>query len=216
MIVDTTFYVLSLIKVFGAAAALIIVLPLLTWHNYLKGKPYGYRFVFCVVVQNCFLINLVLLLGFLNICNRLTVTLGIAALVLAKNTNLTAAEVRSILRKSCAKIGGVTYSGGEAGAGGWNNYYGYGKLMATLALNNTPSPGGPVFSGIAATGGATVTMPFLSPSGVQCLLQYTTNLGARPVVWVPANSKAGTGGEITLQDNTPTDPARMYRVIRGP
>ena len=141
---------------------------------------------------------------------------GIAALVLAKNPNLTAAEVRSILRKSCAKIGGVTYSGGEAGAGGWNNYYGYGKLMATLALNNTPSPGGPVFSGIAAAGGATVTMPFLSPSGVQCLLQYTTNLGALSVDWEQADSKAGTGGEITLQDSTPTDPARMYRVIRGP
>ncbi len=141
---------------------------------------------------------------------------GIAALVLAKNTNLTAGEVRALLRKSCAKIGGVTYSGGDAGAGGWNTYYGYGKLMATLALDNTPSLQPPAFSGISATNGLPVNLPFLSPSGVQCLLQYTTNLAAAPVVWVQADSEAGTGGEITLEDSSPADPARMYRVIRGP
>jgi hypothetical protein len=141
---------------------------------------------------------------------------GIAALVLAKNPDLTAAEVRTLLRKSCAKIGGVVYSGGDAGAGGWNNYYGYGKLMATLALDNTPSPAASAFSGISAAGGSPVALPFLSPSGVQCILQFTTNLGASPVVWVQADAEPGTGGEIILQDGSPADPARMYRVISGP
>jgi hypothetical protein len=47
-------------------------------------------------------------------------------------------------------------------------------------------------------------------------LQYTTNLAAAPVVWVQADSEAGTGGEITLEDSAPADPVRMYRVIRGP
>lgn len=141
---------------------------------------------------------------------------GIAALVLAKNTNLTAGEVRTLLRKSCAKIGGVTYSGGDAGAGGWNTYYGYGKLMATLALDNTPSPQAPAFSGISATNGLPVNLPFLSPSGVPCLLQYTTNLAAAPVVWVQADAEPGTGGEIMLEDDSATNPVRMYRVIRGP
>lgn len=141
---------------------------------------------------------------------------GIAALVLAKNPDLTAGEVRTLLRKSCAKIGGVTYSGGDAGAGGWNTYYGYGKLMATLALDNTPSPQAPAFSGISATNGLPVNLPFLSPSGVPCLLQYTTNLAAAPVVWVQADAEPGTGGEIMLEDGSATNPARMYRVIRGP
>ncbi len=140
---------------------------------------------------------------------------GIAALVVSKNPGLTASEVRSILRRSCSKISGVTYSGGDAGAGGWNNYYGYGKLMASLALANTPSPTGAMFNGIAAAG-SSVSMPFLSPSGVQCILQYTTNLAAVPVVWVQADSESGTGGEITLEDGSATDPARMYRVISGP
>jgi len=42
--------------------------------------------------------------------------------VLSKNPTLTATELRSVLRKSCDKIAGVTYSGGDAGAGGWNTY----------------------------------------------------------------------------------------------
>lgn len=141
---------------------------------------------------------------------------GIGALVLSKNPDLTAAEVRSILRKSCAKIGGVAYAGGDAGAGGWNTYYGYGKLMATLALDNTPSPGGAAFSGISAASGSPASLPFLSPAGVECILQYTTNLAATPVVWVQADVESGTGGEIVLQDGSPSDPARMYRVTRGP
>ena len=77
MIADTTAYVVSLIKVFCGASVLIFVLPLFMWHNYLKKKSYSYRFAFCVITQNCFLINLVLLLGFLHICNYFTVLFGI-------------------------------------------------------------------------------------------------------------------------------------------
>lgn len=79
MIADTPYYIASLIRVFCASTFLIVVMPLIMWHNYLKNKSYGYRFVFCVVTQNCFLINLVLLLGFLKICNRITVSIGILA-----------------------------------------------------------------------------------------------------------------------------------------
>ncbi|MCL2105077.1 MAG: S8 family serine peptidase [Kiritimatiellaeota bacterium] len=65
---------------------------------------------------------------------------GIGALILSKNPALTASEVRTILRKSCAKVGNVTYSGGDSGAGGWNTYYGYGRITASTALANTPDP----------------------------------------------------------------------------
>jgi len=46
-------------------------------------------------------------------------------------------------------------------------------------------------------------------------LQYTTNLLAVPVVWQDADTQAGTGGEIILQDGDPADMARYYRVTEN-
>ena len=76
--------------------------------------------------------------GFSGTSSASPLAAGIGALILSKNPSLTASEVRSIMRKSCAKIGGVTYSGGDSGAGGWNTYYGYGRITASTALANTP------------------------------------------------------------------------------
>ncbi|MCB2153404.1 S8 family serine peptidase [bacterium] len=65
---------------------------------------------------------------------------GVAALMLSVNSSLTAAEIRTLMRQSCDQIGGVTYSGG------FNTYYGYGRINANLAVQNaapgtpTPSP----------------------------------------------------------------------------
>jgi len=64
---------------------------------------------------------------------------GIGALVLSKNPALSASEARAILRKSCDKVGGVSYTGGDSGAGGWNTYYGYGRMNAKTAIANTPA-----------------------------------------------------------------------------
>lgn len=64
---------------------------------------------------------------------------GIGALILSKNATLTVSEVRALMRKSCDKIGGVSYTGGDSGAGGWNTYYGYGRLNAKTAIANTTS-----------------------------------------------------------------------------
>lgn len=80
MIVDTNAYVLSLIKVLICCLIRDFLVPLLVWRNHLKNRSYGYRFWFCLVTQSAFFINLVLLLGFLNICNRWTV-LGSTVLV---------------------------------------------------------------------------------------------------------------------------------------
>jgi hypothetical protein len=49
------------------------LLPLLVWRKHLKNKSYGYRFWFCVITQASLQINLVLLLGFFNVCNRFTI-----------------------------------------------------------------------------------------------------------------------------------------------
>ena len=82
MIVDSTSYLLSLLQVFSASALLLLAFPLFMWRHYLKGRSYGYRFVFVLITQNVFLINLVLLLGFFGICNRYTVLGGMAVLYL--------------------------------------------------------------------------------------------------------------------------------------
>ena len=63
---------------------------------------------------------------------------GIAALMLSKNPTLSVAALRALLIRSCDKIGGVTYAGGEPGAGGVNTVYGYGRINAYRALTNTP------------------------------------------------------------------------------
>lgn len=73
MIVDTNAYILSMIKVLLCCIIRDFLIPLLVWRNYLKNKSYSYRFWFCVITQAALLINLVLLLGFLKICNRYTI-----------------------------------------------------------------------------------------------------------------------------------------------
>ena len=44
-------------------------------------------------------------------------------------------------------------------------------------------------------------------------LQFTTDLMADPVAWTDADTEAGTGGEVTLQDEDPADSKRYYRVV---
>ncbi len=73
MIVDTNAYILSMLQVLLCCLIRDFLIPLFVWRNYLKKKSYSYRFWFCVITQAAFLINLVLLLGFLNICNRYTI-----------------------------------------------------------------------------------------------------------------------------------------------
>ncbi|MGC8739878.1 MAG: S8 family serine peptidase [Candidatus Sumerlaeaceae bacterium] len=53
---------------------------------------------------------------------------GIAALRLSYNPSETAASLRSWMHAHCDKIGGLPYSGGEPGAGGRNDQYGYGRV----------------------------------------------------------------------------------------
>ena len=73
MIVDTNVYILSMIQVLIACLIRDFVIPLLVWKNYLRNKSYGYRFWFCIITQASLQINLVLLLGFFEICNRYTI-----------------------------------------------------------------------------------------------------------------------------------------------
>lgn len=76
MIVDTGAYVWSLIQVLLCCVFRDFLIPLLVWKNHLRNRSYRYRFWFCVITQASLQINLVLLLGFFNICNRWTIIGG--------------------------------------------------------------------------------------------------------------------------------------------
>lgn len=72
MIVDKSSYVMSLILVLIGCVFRDFIIPLFVWKNHLKNKSYGYRFWFCVITQATIQINLVLLLGILDILNSYT------------------------------------------------------------------------------------------------------------------------------------------------
>lgn len=62
---------------------------------------------------------------------------GVAALMLSVNPNLTAKDIRDILRETAVKIDSdnVTYD-----EEGWNNEYGYGRIDAYLAVKAASTP----------------------------------------------------------------------------
>lgn len=67
------------------------------------------------------------------------VAAGIGALRLSYNPTETASSLRSWLRAHCDKIGPLPYSGGDPGAGGRNDQYGYGRVNAMLMVPVTIS-----------------------------------------------------------------------------
>ncbi len=64
-------------------------------------------------------------------------TAGVAALLLTKNPHLTPTQVRNALQNSADKVGGN--NGATAYVGGFNQYYGFGRLNAAAALAATPT-----------------------------------------------------------------------------
>jgi subtilisin family serine protease len=89
---------------------------------------------------------------------------GVAALMLQANPDLTAGQVRQILRDTAAKVGGVTYTNG------FNQQYGYGRVDAAAALQKiltaiTVSPRSPMtlFEGQTNNGLALADFAFYKP-----------------------------------------------------
>lgn len=79
MLVDRISYLISMLQVYGCCIILVLILPMLMWRHYLRNKSLTERFLFCIVTQTFFYVNVVLLLGFLNICNTWTL-LGATAI----------------------------------------------------------------------------------------------------------------------------------------
>lgn len=95
---------------------------------------------------------------------------GIGALLLSVNPNLTAAQVKSTLRATADKVGGVVYDGS-----GFNLQYGYGRLNAFAAIQTltmqvaatTPANGAVVSTPPASIGGYLVDFNFAyDPSNI--------------------------------------------------
>jgi subtilisin family serine protease len=61
---------------------------------------------------------------------------GVAALILSSNPNLTARQVRDIMRNTSDKLDSVSYD-----ANGWSPYYGYGRINAEQAVSEATSMG---------------------------------------------------------------------------
>ncbi|MBN2432774.1 MAG: S8 family serine peptidase [Acidobacteria bacterium] len=61
---------------------------------------------------------------------------GVAAVILSYNYNLTAADVRQLMRNSCDEIGPYAYT--SKGLNGRNDYYGHGRINLYKALDDAP------------------------------------------------------------------------------
>ncbi len=112
---------------------------------------------------------------------------GVGALLLSLDSNLTAAQVRSTLRQTAIKVGGVVYD-----ANGFNLEYGYGRLDAFAALaslsmrpvSTVPANGAIVSTPPNAVGGYQVNFNFPfdpTPASID-LSKFTVN-GIPPIAF---------------------------------
>ena len=99
---------------------------------------------------------------------------GVGALLISAKPDITAAQVRQIMRDTADKVGRVTYSGG------FNTYYGYGRINAAAALAAVA----PAFNLSAPTSGT-----------------YTAGAGV-PILWTATNVVSGSTISLCYDEDT--------------
>jgi subtilisin family serine protease len=126
---------------------------------------------------------------------------AVAALVLSTNPDLSAAEVKGIMRSSCAKIGDVPYIDGR------NQYYGYGQVNAAEAIL-LARPYSPTIMLAATNIDAMVgqTLSILATVGTIEKYSVTWRLNG-----VPLNIPSASSNTLVLNNIAPTD-AGTYTV----
>lgn len=77
MVKDTLQYLTAMIQIYMANIILLFFVPAMIWKSRLANKRIRDGILFCVGTQICYMVNLVLVLGFFNINNRYTLFLGI-------------------------------------------------------------------------------------------------------------------------------------------
>ena len=89
-----------------------------------------------------------------------------------------------------------------------------GTTSVVTVAGSTPGPQ-PIAIGHGPGGGASsMSVQISSTLGVTYQLQYTTNLLAQPPTWLPAATTNGTGLDVTLDDASPVDGQRYYRIVK--
>lgn len=141
---------------------------------------------------------------------------GIAALMLSQNPDLSAAEIRSLMHRSCDKIGGVTYTGGEAGAGGRHNEYGYGRINAFKAVTAAGTPGlqPPVHLSPADNSSVTGDEVTLAWNAVSGATHYVTQMAEDNGFSSPYTGNEDTATS-TVWSGLPEDETRLYWRVRA-
>jgi subtilisin family serine protease len=130
---------------------------------------------------------------------------GVAALVLAANPELRPTQLRTLLRLSAEKIGGVQYTSG------FSPYYGYGRLNARKAIELAIPPRlvNPRLAG------GVLSVSVASVSGYRYTLQYKG--GVEAASWSSLPAVAGNDSVLTLTDpGAAGQPRRFYRVLASP
>jgi len=116
---------------------------------------------------------------------------SVAALVLSRNGNLTATQVRDILRNGADKVHSATvaYSGGQ------NTCYGYGRLNAAAAVSAaTVDSSAPSFTSASVQTTRSINLKFSEPMGGN--------------VYVPTSYTISGSGKGTLASN----PSKIIRL----
>lgn len=85
--------------------------------------------------------------------------------------------------------------------------------LMPLAGGPPPLPTPPEIASFGSLPGGAFGAVVLTEMGVDYTLWYTTNLVANPVAWFLADTQTGDGANKTLQDATPIDSLRIYRII---
>lgn len=107
---------------------------------------------------------------------------------------------------------------------GWGETSGAGSyridnILVQGTIGAGPPATDPDFIEVEFFGGA-FSLTFGSKVGFEYQLEYTTDLTADPIDWTPVGgfdgSGTGVGDELTLGDEEPEDPMRIYRVIETP
>ncbi|WKA53938.1 S8 family serine peptidase [Planococcus shixiaomingii] len=133
---------------------------------------------------------------------------GVAALVLSKNPLLSPDQVENILTKSAVDLGSK----------GWDYYYGYGRVDASKALKQTPTPLTNISSAAAFTASGTNKnrMSFTAQKGktVSFYIQNSKGTTIKKLV----KPEKWTGGKLTAswdgkQENGLYAPTGSYNVI---
>ncbi len=127
---------------------------------------------------------------------------AIAALVWSYNPFLTPAQVRTVLTNSCTDIMGA----------GWDRDSGYGILMATPALQNTPAPNYfvPGTAQYSSTGQFQVGLAGVINSS------YTILVSSNLLTWSPLATITMTNVNSVFTDTTAGSASRYYRAELAP